>query len=451
MKTPDQLRDDALTIWRAGVDAVRAERLMQNVMDRRGDVLSICGREFDLSKVRRIAVVGAGKAGAGMAAAVETILGSDVVDQKVTGWVNVPADCVRPLRKIQLHAARAAGVNEPSQAGVDGALRILEIVAQLGPDDLCLVLLSGGGSALLPAPIPQITLAEKQAVTRFLMHAGATIAELNTVRRRLSRIKGGKLAQAIRAGTTLALIISDVVGDPLETIASGPTVADTTTDADALAVLKKFHAAAPDVPQAMLDYLSDAAKHAEPLDRASSPVSNLIIGNNAVAVSAATATAARLGYAVHSLGSANQGDADEQGRKLAELCLAIRDSGRPLSAPACVLSGGEPVVQIRKTDRPRKGGRNQQLVLAGLDRLLDDGMRQIVLLSGGTDGEDGPTDAAGAWAGEQVAGATRRQGLSPREYLEINNSYAFFEQAGGLIKTGPTHTNVMDLRVCLIG
>lgn len=448
MKTAEQLRDDALAIWRAGVDAVRAERLVQNAMHRSGDVLSICGREFQLADIGRIAVVGAGKAGAGMASAVETILGPAVVDQKVTGWVNVPADCVRPLRKIQLHAARAAGVNEPSQAGADGALKILDIVSQLGSDDLCLVLLSGGGSALLPAPVPQITLAEKQAVTRFLMHAGATIAELNTVRKRLSRIKGGRLAQAIGAGTALALIISDVVGDPLDIIASGPTVPDSATDAAALAVLKKFHAAPPDVPQAVLDYLAASTTRPEP---PATNVSTTIIGNNADALAAAAAEAARLGYAVHSLGSAGQGDADQQGRDLAELCLAIRDTGRPLAAPACVLSGGEPVVQIRKTDRPRKGGRNQQLALSALDRLLDDGLRRIVVLSGGTDGEDGPTDAAGAWVGQAVAESARRQGLSPREYLEINNAYAFFEQAGGLIKTGPTHTNVMDLRVCVVG
>lgn len=451
MRTDDQLRDDALTIWQAGIDAVRAERLVRKVLQLHDGTLTICGRSFRLADLGRIAVVGAGKAGAGMAAAVEEILGNELVDQKVTGWVNVPADCVRKLRRIHLHAARPAGVNEPTPEGVAGALRILEIVSQLQPDDLCLVLLSGGGSALLPAPVPQITLADKQAVTRFLMHAGATIAELNTVRKRLSRIKGGSLARSIRAGATMTLIISDVVGDPLETIASGPTVADDSTDADALSVLQKFAATPPEVPQAVLDYLSRAAK--EPAAPAAIPasVSNHIIGNNADAVAAAAKEAARLGYAVHSRGSNNQGEAGAAGRELADLCRTIRDTGRPLAAPACVLSGGEPVVHLAKTDRPRKGGRNQQLVLAAIDHLLSDGMHRIVVLSGGTDGEDGPTDAAGAWAGRQIVDAVGTLGMSPRDYLEINNAYAFFEQAGGLIKTGPTHTNVMDLRVGLIG
>ena len=450
MKTAEQLRDDALAIWRAGVDAVGAERLVRKVMHRSGDRLTIGRHEFQISDLRRIAVVGAGKAGAGMAAAVEEVLGPDVVREKVSGWVNVPADCVRPLQKIQLHAARDAGVNEPAQAGVEGARKILEIVADLRPDDLCLVLLSGGGSALLPAPVPPITLAEKQAVTRFLMHAGATIAELNTVRRRLSQIKGGKLAQAIRAGTALVLIISDVVGDPLETIASGPTVPDRSTDADALAVLKKFHGNPPDVPQAVLDYLGQATANAQPAGAVTTSIDNLIIGNNAVAVAAAAQMAASLGYVVETRGSAGQGEANEIGRELAEYCRRVRDAGDSAGRPACILSGGEPVVQLAKSSRPRKGGRNQQLVLAGLDDLFEDGLRQIVLLSGGTDGEDGPTDAAGAWADAQLAATARQLGLKPRDFLEINNAYAFFEQTGGLIKTGPTHTNVMDLRVCLV-
>jgi hydroxypyruvate reductase len=236
----DHLRNDALMIWQAGVDAVRAERLVNDVVHRSVDELTICGSEYRLPELGRIAVVGAGKAGAGMAAAIEEVLGPDVVDRQVVGWVNVPADCVRTLRRVHLHAARPAGVNEPTEAGVFGALRILDIVSQLGHDDLCLVLLSGGGSALLPAPIPGISLADKQAVTRFLMLAGATISELNTVRKHLSRIKGGNLARAIRAGATETLIISDVVGDPLDVIASGPTVADTSTSSQALDVLRKF-------------------------------------------------------------------------------------------------------------------------------------------------------------------------------------------------------------------
>lgn len=444
------LSRDALAIWQAGVDAVRAERLVRRAIQSSGDLLTICGHEFQVSKLGKIAVVGAGKAGAGMAAAVEDILGEERTDRQVVGWVNVPADCVRPLRQIVLNAARPAGVNEPTAEGVLGSLKILEIVSGLSADDLCLVLISGGGSALLPAPVEGLTLADKQAVTRFLMRSGATINELNTVRKRLSRIKGGNLARASHAGHTLTLIISDVVDDPLDVIASGPTVPDTTTAADALAVLHKFAARPPEVPQAVFDVLEGAARAPQKVAPLAPGVENHVIGNNAVALAAAAEKAAELAYRVESLGSANQGEAGDVGREIAVRCLAIRSQMPPGSRATCLLSGGEPVVHLAKTDRPRKGGRNQQLALAALDRLWEDGMAGIAMLSGGTDGEDGPTDAAGACASSAVISRARAVGLDPQAFLVINDAYHFFEQAGGLIKTGPTHTNVMDLRVALV-
>ena len=445
---PRRLRLDAQAIWRAGVDAVRSEHLVEQAVRRSGDTLSVCGQDFILSKLRRIAIVGAGKAGAGMAAALEQILGPEILRNKVTGWINVPADCVRPLQSIRLHPARPAGSNEPTAEGVAGSLRVLQIVQDLGPDDLCLVLLSGGGSALLPAPIAEISLADKLAVTRFLMMCGATIHELNTVRKRLSRIKGGQLGRAIRAGQALTLIISDVVGDPLDIIASGPTVPDPATDAQALAILRTYQAQPPAVPQRVLDYLARAADRPPEMEFPRT-VANYVIGNNALALAAAADKARALGYAVHSLGSSNQGEASQVGRELAELCCSIRDRGDPLAPPACVLSGGEPVVHLAQTERPRKGGRNQQLVLAAVEALWNDGMARIALLSGGTDGEDGPTDAAGAFADAEIVTSARGQGLEPGPYACINNAYPFFEQCGGLLKTGPTHTNVMDLRVAL--
>jgi hydroxypyruvate reductase len=441
---------DALAIWQAGVDAVRAERLIAGAMQLEQGVLKICGHSFPISQLGRIAIVGAGKAGAGMAAAVEHILGPDLLDRHVTGWINVPADCVRSLRKVHLHAARPAGMNEPTTEGVLGAEQILQIVSQLHAADLCLVLISGGGSALLPAPVEGLTLADKQAVTRFLMHSGATIGELNTVRKHLSRIKGGNLARACRAGQTLTLIISDVVGDPLDVIASGPTVADTSTAAQALAVLRKFSACPPVVPQAVFDVLECAARDTSDWRGLPASVENHVIGNNAVALAAAARRAMELGYAVESLGSSNQGEASAVGRDLAERCLEQRAVTPPAATPLCILSGGEPVVHLAQTDRPRKGGRNQQLALAALTRLWDDGMSGITMLSGGTDGEDGPTDAAGAFADANVVAEARARNLDSAEFLAINDAYHFFEQAGGLIKTGPTHTNVMDLRVALV-
>jgi hydroxypyruvate reductase len=412
--------------------------------------LAVVDHRFDVSALRRIVVLGGGKAGAGMAAAVECVLGDELVDHKVSGWVNVPADCVRPLRKIHLHASRPAGINEPTEAGVIGARQILSLARQSTADDLCLVLLSGGGSALLPAPKPPLTLADKLAVTRFLTDSGATIEELNTVRKRLSLIKGGGLARASGAGHLIALIISDIVGDPLDLIASGPTCADSTTNADALGVLRKFHAQPPDVPETVLSFLARDARKTEPdtpLDRS---VANYIVGNNALALRAAARRAGQLGYVVQSLGSDNRGEANEQGRNLAERCVAIRDAAEFRQRPVCLLSGGEPVVRLSKTVKPGRGGRNQQLVLAALMALHADGMDHIAILAGGTDGEDGPTDAAGAWADAAILRRASEQGLNPQPYLDRNDAYTFFQQLGGLFKTGPTHTNVMDLRVALV-
>ena len=282
------------------------------------------------------------------------------------------------------------------------------------------------------------------------MHAGADIGELNCVRKQLSEIKGGRLARASQAGLTITLIISDVIGDPLDVIASGPTVDDSSSPADALAVLRRFITHEEDVPAGVLTYLQRAATDRSSRTPFPETVHNHVIGNNAVALEAAAKEAERLGYRVHSLGSDNAGEARVVGRDLAELAIAIRDRKRPVSPPVCVLSGGEPVVHLAKTDQPRKGGRNQELVLAAVQNLWDDGMRGIGLLSGGTDGEDGPTDAAGAFADEQVVRNAKSLKLNPAEYLAINNSYPFFAQANSLLMTGPTHTNVMDLRVVLI-
>jgi glycerate 2-kinase len=233
-RSNEQLRRDALQIWRAGVAAVDSTRLVRDALSIEGDRLVVDDDEIDLTKIRRIVVVGCGKAGAGMAAGVEEALGDGLAQSHdLRGWVNVPEDCVRRLKYIELHGARPAGRNEPTEAGVLGTIRMLEMVELAGPDDLVICLISGGGSALMPAPINGVSLADKQAVTKFLSGAGANIAELNTVRKALSRVKGGGLARSCRAGRLIAIVISDVLGDPLDVIASGPTVPSTTTAADA--------------------------------------------------------------------------------------------------------------------------------------------------------------------------------------------------------------------------
>jgi glycerate 2-kinase len=428
---------------------VDSERLVRACVRPAEHAVEICDQRFELEPGARIVAVGAGKAGAGMAAGLEAALAGSPLADRVSGWVNVPADCVRPLQRIHLHGARAPGVNEPSAAGVAGANEILRRVRQLSADDLCLVLLSGGASALLPAPVPGISLDDKLAVTRLLMAGGATINELNCVRKHLSAIKRGNLARAAGNARVVALIISDVIDDPLDVIASGPTVADRSTAADALAVLKRVASRRSDVPESVWTLLE--AKRRAPPDRPlPATVWNFVIGNNDTALLAAAEQAAKLGFASHSLGSSNQGEARDVGRQLAHLVRALRDSNAAATGPICVLGGGETTVRLAPTNQPRRGGRNQELILGAVDALWDDGMKLVAVLSGGTDGEDGPTDAAGAVADADLIRTARELGLSPQPFLAINNSYEFFERTGGLIKTGPTHTNVMDVWVALI-
>jgi len=437
------LLSDALAIWHAGLNAVRSDQLVRDALHLEGPLLVIGDKEISLRSLRRIVVVGAGKAGAGMAAAVEDVLGPQLAKAKqLAGWINVPADCVRPLKWIQLHAARPAGVNEPTAAGVAGAMKILRLIESLTADDLCFCLLSGGGSALLPVPVEAISLENKLVVARHLSAAGANIEQLNTVRKQLSRIKGGGLARACRAGRLFSLIISDVLGDPLDQIASGPTVEDGSTAEAALAVLQQFNSREAGIPTSVFKWLQrPRAQQPSPPD---CQVTNLVIGNNATAVDAAGMEAERRGYS-HAMISARQSEglAEEVGRHLAAMARHMRD--RP--GPDCLISGGEPVVRLVEASRRGQGGRNQQLALAALEAFWEDGARNVAFLSGGTDGEDGPTDAAGAFFDASISQAARERGLSPREFLARNDAYRFFQPLDALLKTGPTHTNVCDLRV----
>ncbi len=444
-RSTSQLRDDALRIWRAGVVAVDSRRLVQESLRIEGPSLLLGDETVDLDQVERIVVVGAGKAGAGMAEAVEAVLGPELLEaKKVTGWVHVPEGCEKPLERIHLHPARPAGVNEPTEAGVEGTEKILSLVGALGPDDLCLCLISGGGSALTPAPAAGITLADKQAVTRHLSAAGANIEELNVVRKQLSRIKGGGLARACGAGRLMALIISDVLGNPLDVISSGPTTPNSGTPQMALDVLERFGAREAGISQRVFDYLHK--KPNEPPAPTSCRVHNEIIGSNATAVDAAGMEAERLGYN-HAMISAAQSEglAEDVGRHLAEMARKMRAE----TGPDCLISGGEPVVQLVEKSQRGLGGRNQQLVLAALEHLGDDA-QGVVILSGGTDGEDGPTDAAGAFFDADLAAAARDKNLTPHDFLARNDAYHFFQPLSGLILTGPTHTNVCDLRVVVI-
>jgi hydroxypyruvate reductase len=441
---------DAERIWRAGVAAVLPELLVPENVQVDGKWLAVGDDVLDLDSIGRIAVVGAGKAAGAMAVALEKALGPQLLDEKqVSGWLNVPADCIVPTQRVHLHAARAAGVNEPSTAGVEGTRRILEIVSYLRPDDLCFCLLTGGGSALLPAPVPEISLEEKVRVTRLLSGAGANIEQLNIVRQNLSLVKGGGLARACHAGRLITLIISDVLGDPLELIASGPTVQRKSTPADALNVLEAFQLTRESSIVSIVNFLRTSSQESvHQTDResfGSTSVTNLLIGNNATAVDGAGVEAEKLGYS-HAMIAAtrSEGAAEDVGQHLAKMALHMRDN----AGPDCLISGGEPTVKLAEESVRGKGGRNQQLALAALAELGDfDG---ICLLSGGTDGEDGPTNAAGVFVDEEVMRKATASQLDPSDYLSRNDAYTFFEKCGGLLITGPTQTNVCDLRVITV-
>lgn len=463
----DSLVNDLLSIWKSGVSAVDSRRLVSSNIAIMGNTFRVGDSEWVKKEGARICIVGAGKAGAGMAAGVEDMLPPDWLEL-TTGWVNVPDDCVIPLKTIHLHGARPAGVNEPTERGVFGTREILQRVANLNSDDLCLVLISGGGSALLPAPCLGISLEDKLSVTRSLMRGGATISELNCVRRAISEVKGGGLLRACRAGTMIVLLISDVIGDPLETIASGPTVNMTPSAAEALVVLEQFQArSGVSVPRSVLEYL----KQRRDADLLRTPgqhqricrCSHHVVGNNRTAVEAAAQRATDLGYDVVDIRWDLPGDAAQTGRDFAEQLVALgtqesapsldsRTSGHEAAAQKlCVIAGGETTVTLAKTPLPQKGGRNQELILSALVELASrKDLPKLAMVSGGTDGEDGPTDAAGAWLDRSLIETTQKGEIDPVPYLQINNSYPFFESEGTLLKTGPTHTNVMDLRVGLI-
>ncbi|MEO2018417.1 MAG: DUF4147 domain-containing protein [Fuerstiella sp.] len=443
------IRDDAHAIWQAGVAAVDSHTLVKQNVIYDGSALRICDTDISLARVSRIEVVGGGKAGAGMARGI--LAAFDQMPDSITidGWVNVPADCVEETDRIHLHAARPAGVNEPTDAGVDGTREILRRVSRLQPDDLCIVLISGGGSALLPAPIADVSLDEKVAVTRVLAAAGAPIHHLNVVRSQLSRIKGGGLLRQCRSKLIVALIISDVISDPVDIIASGPTVLSTRTAADALAVLQRYDPDRTKIPSLVFSAI-EQNRTQQPATAAPCSAVNHVIGCNDVALKAAGVEATHRGYQVVSLGSENSGEARVHGAGLLTQLSKIRsaDAG---TAPTCVLAGGETTVALAAADIDRRGGRNQEVVLGAIAHAADaSSWKNIVLLSGGTDGEDGPTDAAGAFADEALVANMNQQNLSPSPFLSINNSYPFFQQLNGLLHTGPTHTNVMDLAVGIV-
>jgi hydroxypyruvate reductase len=439
----DELRQAALGIFNAAVQAVDPGEAIRRHLVRSGGHLRIGRETVDLGKVGEIVVVGCGKAAGPMAAAVEEIVG----DRIRGGLVVTKYGHVQPTRTVRVHEA---GHPVPDDAGIAGGQAVLDRVRGLGFDDLVIVLISGGGSALTPAPVEGITLAEKQALTKALLACGADIREMNTVRKHISRFKGGQLAWAAQPARVVALILSDIVGDPLDAIASGPTVPDPTTYADALSILDKYRIRG-QIPAAIRDRLEagargEASETPKPDNPLFARVSNLIVGSNIQALQAAQSEARALGLAPMILSSSIEGETREIARMHAALAREVRRSGNPLPPPACLISGGETTVTLRGSG---KGGRNQEFVLAAALDIA--GLPRTVILSAGTDGTDGPTDAAGAIADGETCARAAAAGLSARKALDANDAYPFFERLGDLVLTGPTKTNVMDVRLVLVG
>lgn len=435
------VRDTAKTIWQAGVDAVDSERLVKNAVRFEDGQLHVGGESFPVTG--NIGVVGCGKAGAGMG---EGLLeGLHGFPRDIRGIVNVPADCVRPLDRIELVGARPAGVNLPTQAGVDATVRQLDLVSSLGADDVVIALISGGGSALLPAPPREIGLENKLIVTEALAAAGADITQLNTVRSALSLVKGGQFARAVKAGRVIALLISDVIGSPLGTIASGPFHVPETavSPGEALEVLESLVSRGGPVPDSVYDFLTrEQASWTDP-GPLTTPVTHHIIGDNETAVKAAAKKAREFGFEVIETEHDVAGFATPEGERFAEVMRRAVQAGKPF----CFISGGEPACPF-DPNLGSKGGRNQQVALSFLAEIVDTAIPNVALISGGTDGEDAKTGTAGAIIDEAVRLAARSSKLSIKTHLKESNEHPFFEDCGNaLLITGPTHTNVMDLRV----
>lgn len=443
MKTQQSLREDARIIFEAGLQAADPGEAIYRHVKRVGDKLQVEGKSYDLSEYEKIYVIGGGKAGASMARAIEDLL----KDRISTGLINVKSGHVVDLEIIQLNEASHP---VPDEGGVRGAQKIVALASQAGERDLVICLISGGGSALLPLPVQGITLEEKQAVTRLLLACGATINEMNTLRKHISQIKGGQLARIVMPATLVNLILSDVIGDPLDVIASGPTVPDESTFQDCWHILEKYQLT-DRIPGSVLNHIraglaGQVEETPKPGDPAFTKTQNLVVGSNILAVKAAAQKAEELGYNTLILSSFVEGETREVAKVHAAIAKEILSSGNPIPRPACIISGGETTVTLKGKGL---GGRNQEFVLATALDIA--GLKEVVVLSIGTDGTDGPTDAAGAIADGLTIQRARDLNLEPFKYLQENDSYHFFQPLQDLIITGPTNTNVMDLRIVLVG
>ena len=437
-------RELALNCVEAALSAVDPRNAVYRTVKVHGETLVINDLKFDLKDIGNIYVIGGGKASGAMAEAIEKVLG-DLIKK---GVVNVLKGTEKSfkVRKIKLVGATHP---IPSEIGVSGVREMLKIAEKAGENDLVIVLISGGGSALMPMPAPPVTLEEKKKVTQLLLKCGATINEINAVRKHISGFKGGQLARAIYPATTVALIISDVVGDPLDTIASGPTAPDTTTFHDAYKVLT-FYNIIKDVPKSVRERIERGLKGEipetpKPGDKIFKKVHNIIIANNKTACRAAEEKAKEYGANTMILSTFIEGEARHVGTVLAGIVREIHKFNEPIKKPVVIILGGETTVTVTGKG---KGGRNQELVLSSAIRIR--GLEGTAILSIGTDGIDGITDAAGGIVDSTTMDRGIENGLDILDYLSNNDSYSYLKKTGDLVITGPTGSNVNDIMLIVL-
>jgi glycerate 2-kinase len=437
-----QQRLDARIIFEASLAAADPILLVQRSLQLDGAILQAGKRLYELARYSNLYVVGAGKAAAKMARAVEALLGERIAG----GIVIVKHGHSIPLKKLKIVEA---GHPIPDPAGIKATEAIIRLLRRTQKTDLIICLVSGGASALLSCPVVGLSLQDKQRTTQALLNCGARIQEVNAIRKHISGIKGGRLAELAYPSTVLSLILSDVIDDSIDNIGSGPTAPDSSTFAECLSIIDRY-GVEDMIPVAVTSFLKkgaagkivDTPKAGDPIFQ---KVQNLLIGNNQVALVAAKEKAEALGYNTLILSSAAEGETRKVAIDYVVIARDVLSSSSPVRPPACIISGGETTVTIRGAGL---GGRNQEFALAAAVEI--DGLNGIVVLSGGTDGTDGPTDAAGGIVDGTTVQRARDQGLNARSYLERNDSYPLLKAVGDLLITGPTLTNVMDLRLILI-
>jgi hydroxypyruvate reductase len=443
----DELKSIASSIFSKAISAVNPYERLKEVIRIEKNRFFVRVEEdseqcFDINSFKKMFLIGSGKASASMAQALEKIFG----DRITKGFVTTKYGHSLPLKKIEVIEA---GHPIPDQKGFKGAKKIQSLLKESGTEDLVIFILSGGASALLPLPANGIALEEKQEVTQLLLDCGADIKEINTIRKHISQIKGGWLARWAYPSTVISFILSDVVGDQLDVIGSGPAVPDPSSFEEAWEILKKYDLV-DEVSASIKKYLllgreGKVEETPKPGDAVFEKVYHTLIGSNLLALRAAEKEALSIGLNTLILSSSIVGETREAARFHAAIAKEVISSGHPLPKPACILSGGETTVTIKGRGI---GGRNQEFALAMA--LEISGLEKVVFLSGGTDGTDGPTDATGAIVDHKTLSRALSKGLDPKAYLENNDSYTFFKNLGDLLITGPTHTNVMDVRILLV-